>query len=99
MFSAKIEWNRIEVSRLWTNIKNQEFGGPIAQDHRGKHTSLHKLSIEKHNEVFEHINSSPKYQSHYGRHHTKTIYFERDLNLATWYRIYTREWGYYNIKT
>lgn len=67
----------------------QEFGGLIPQDQRGKHTPPHKLPIEKHNEVLEHINSIPKYQSHYSRRHTNKIYFGSGLNLATQHQYFS----------
>lgn len=68
-------------------------GGLIPDDRRGKHDPPHKLSIDKYNEVIDHINSIPKYESHYSRRHTNQLYFERGLNLATLYRLYTEKYS------
>ncbi|XP_067633732.1 uncharacterized protein [Eurosta solidaginis] len=68
-----------------------ECGGLIKGDRCGKHTPSHKLSIEKHNEVLEHISSIPKYQSHYSRRHTNMLYFQSDLNISKLYNLYAEK--------
>lgn len=71
----------------------EEAQGSIGIEKRGRHEPPHKLTIEKHNEVLEHINSIPKYQSHYSRRHTQKIYFQSNLNLATLYRLYSEKYS------
>lgn len=65
----------------------------IQEDARGRHVPSHKLVIERHNEVLEHINSIPKYQSHYSRRHTNKVYFHSSLNIAKLYELYSEKYS------
>lgn len=63
----------------------------IQKDLRGKHAPNHKLTIDRYNEILTHINSIPKYQSHYSRRHSNKIYFHSSLNLTKLYELYTEK--------
>lgn len=77
-----------------TKCKVKESSVEIVQcDKRGKHFPEHKLSTEKYQEVLDHINSFPKYVSHYSRRHTKQLYLQCNLSMAELYRLYTNKFS------
>lgn len=61
----------------------------IAQtDQRGAHPPSSKTSEERRSEVFAHINSFPRYKSHYSRRHTDKEYLAANLNIRLMYSLY-----------
>jgi len=62
-----------------------------AEDDRGKHPPVHKLSEEKLNSIKEHINSFPRMESHYCRSSSSRDYLAADLNLLRLYDLYVQK--------
>lgn len=54
-------------------IKKQEHGRLVEIDKRGQQTPSNKTPIEIHENVIPHINSVPKYISHYSRAKTNNF--------------------------
>ena len=62
--------------------------GVIATDQRGKGSNKRKWSDIVIQEVDDHINSFPHYESHYGRDHSSKKYLSSSLTLAKMYELY-----------
>lgn len=62
--------------------------GAIEDDQRGAGTPDNALSAERLQEVVDHINSFPKYESHYSRNKTDKLFLSSDLDMARMYDLY-----------
>lgn len=56
-------------------------------------TGNNKLSDEKTNEIVSHINSFPRYVSHYKRETSTAEYLNPELNLAQMYKLFKEVWN------
>jgi hypothetical protein len=61
------------------------------EDTRGK-TGNHKTSQEKLKAIKDHINSFPRYVSHYRRETSAALYLDPNLNLSILYRLFKDSW-------
>lgn len=57
-------------------------------DNRGRHTAWNKTPVDDMERVKEHIQSFPKYKSHYCRKDTEREYLSPTLNLAKMFNLY-----------
>ena len=59
-------------------------------DQRGKNknSTSNKISASRETEIIDHINSFPRYKSHYTRHHSQREYFNPSLNINVMYDLY-----------
>lgn len=70
--------------------KNTTGTGVSPRDKRGKHTPKNKIPVERITEIKKHIESFPKYSSHYSREKkSDTKYLESNLDIRKMYRLYT----------
>ena len=72
---------------IW-NISKEN---PSAAEKRGKNTAVNRISEEGRNHVKDFIDRFPKYESYYGRTHSKKKYLNPNVNLAKMYRMYRIE--------
>ena len=86
MFLSTIQVSNGTLDRALSKEKTGSF-----EDGRTGHTPPNKKSDTDINFVKEHINSFPKYQSHYARaeNHPDTRYLPQGLNRAIMYSMYT----------
>lgn len=68
--------------------KIKSSGGVTTIDQRGNAMPTNRCSAEAIQEVFEHINSFPAYESHYTRKVSSKKYLQADLNISTMHRLY-----------
>lgn len=68
--------------------KSQSVTGIITADNRGRHIPANVTSEDRLKKVVEHINSFPKYESHYTRRVNDKQYLNTDLNLTKMYKLY-----------
>lgn len=61
------------------------------EDHRGKSTLPNKLQSGKIDEIKNHINKFPAYESHYTRRDTCQKYLHSDLTLTEMHKLYCKE--------
>lgn len=73
------------VGKLWQDEKSVEI------EARGRNTPPNKTSDEKLEEVQNHIEKFPAYESHYSRAHTSKKYLQPNLNISIMYNMYTEE--------
>ena len=59
---------------------------------KDRRTGNNKLSDEKTNEIENHINSFPRYFSHYKRETTSAQYLDPELSLALMYKLFEDNW-------
>lgn len=64
----------------------------VTEDLRGKAPAVNKTSLERIQEVIDHINKFPTYQSHYSRQHTQKKYLGIGLSVAKMYSLYKSEY-------
>ncbi|KAJ1523112.1 hypothetical protein ONE63_001005 [Megalurothrips usitatus] len=69
-------------------MERQSGAGAVPKDQRGKHEPKHKLPAAVREEVKAHINSFPRYISHYSRRHTTQLYLGKELNLNKLFELY-----------
>ncbi|KAG8294870.1 hypothetical protein J6590_108570 [Homalodisca vitripennis] len=69
-------------------LKKIEPGGLIQADQRGKHTPINKTSDEIKNSVHQHINSFPKYESHYSKEKSEKHFLGTELTIEKIYQLY-----------
>ncbi|XP_072397435.1 uncharacterized protein [Diabrotica undecimpunctata] len=70
-------------------LKNDNMGGFVAQDHRGRHEPINKTPEAVLDRVREHIKSFPCYESHYSRSKTAKKYLGPELSREKMYKLYT----------
>lgn len=63
----------------------------ICRDNRGRNPPANKTSVDKIEEVNNHIRKFPAYESHYSRSHTSRKYLPSGLNVSIMYDLYTSE--------
>lgn len=83
--------NTLQISdgRLTRALNKVMLGKPAGSDDRGRRAPKNKTSVEQMNELLNHINSFPSYQSHYTRaHNPNRRYLAENLNLRTMYNLY-----------
>lgn len=68
--------------------KSNSITGVVKEDNRGKHEPLNKTKPEQLQEVIAHIESFPKYESHYTRRVNDKLYLPSYLNLSKMYSLY-----------
>ncbi|CAG5009807.1 unnamed protein product [Parnassius apollo] len=71
----------VEIS---TELEDSE----AERDKRGKHVPANKLSDEKLNWIKDHINSFPKFVSHYGERRSTRKYLRPDLSMNKMYELF-----------
>lgn len=69
-------------------VSAKTLSGTVHNDKRGKKTPKKKLSSDKKQEVLDHINSYPKYVSHYCRNQTSQQYLPSHLSYEAMHRSY-----------
>jgi hypothetical protein len=73
--------------------KMETLSGVTPEDKRGSAAPANKLSDEVINDIKAHINSYPRYQSHYSRRHTEKYYLSARLTISDMYNAYVSEGG------
>lgn len=68
--------------------KGSSLCGIVKDDLRGKHRPWNITSHEQRQEVIAHIESFPRYESHYTRRVNDKKYLPSDLNLSKMYKLY-----------
>lgn len=68
--------------------KSETKTGTIKEDQRGRHEPANKSKPDKLKEIADHIESFPKYESHYTRRVNDKKYLSSDLNLSKMYQLY-----------
>lgn len=68
--------------------KSQSRSGTVHEDRRGKHEPKNKTTTDRIQNVVAHIQSFPKYESHYTRRVNNRNYLPSELNLAKMYKLY-----------
>ncbi|CAG4933843.1 unnamed protein product [Parnassius apollo] len=75
--------------RLDYALRNKKFVSGIAErDKRGQHVPANKLPDEKLNWIKDHINSFPKFVSHYGERRSTRKYLRQDLSMNKMYELF-----------
>lgn len=90
----------ISQKRYDNVLKKRRDSGVPSTDKRGKHIPSNKTPDDIIESVKQHINSFPKYSSHYSREknpHTK--YLSSDLNLKKMYELFVQSCNDKNIET
>lgn len=62
--------------------------GFVGEDRRGKSEPFNKLKEDERQDILQHINSFPLYESHYSRRHTKRKYLQEGLNIKKMFELY-----------
>lgn len=89
---ALIRTLQINESRLEVALKKQKHCDTY-DDCRGKNIGgYNKIPLWKRENVRKHIESFPKYVSHYTRNQTDSKFLSSELNLAKMYRLYKRKY-------
>lgn len=79
---------QISNGRLQRALEHARFSSP-GEDLRGKHSPANKTPQEKIQDIHDHINSFPAYQSHYTRsHNPNRRYLDPSLNIRLMYNLY-----------
>lgn len=79
----------ISQKRYDNVLKKRRCTGVPPTDQRGKHSPCNKIPQSDVNLVKQHIDSFPKYTSHYSRHkNPQTKYLSADLNIRKMYELY-----------
>lgn len=78
-------------------LKKVEPGGVIKADQRGRHTPSNKTPNETIHSVHQHINSFPKYESHYSREKSEKNYLGSELTIEKMYQLYIDECNENNL--
>lgn len=80
----------ITDSRFKVVCKKIDSDGFVATDKRGRHQPKNKMPPESKHLVITHIQSFPRYKSHYSRsQNPNTSYLSPDLNVRKMYNLYT----------
>ncbi|CAK1596051.1 unnamed protein product [Parnassius mnemosyne] len=88
---------QISNKRLDYALRNKKSVSGIAErDKRGQHVPANKLSDEKLNWIKDHINSFPKFVSHYGERRSTRKYLRPDLSMNKMYELFKAK---YTCKT
>lgn len=61
------------------------------KDNRGQHGNHRRISIDRRKEIIEHINTIPKYKSHYRRTQTEREYLPPHMTIELMYNLYKTE--------
>ncbi|CAG5057377.1 unnamed protein product [Parnassius apollo] len=77
---------------IFTELEDSE----SERDKRGQHVPANKLSDEKLNWIKDHINSFPKFVSHYGERRSTRKYLRPDLSMNKMYELFKAK---YTCKT
>ncbi|XP_050315706.1 uncharacterized protein LOC126750209 isoform X1 [Anthonomus grandis grandis] len=65
--------------------------GIAEMDRVGINPPISKTSDERRSQVIDHINSFPRYESHYSRRHTQKQYLAANLNVRLMYSLYKEQ--------
>lgn len=68
--------------------KSVRVSGIPSPDKRGSHVPSNKIGDDEIQVIKSHINSYPRYQSHYSRSHSKKFYLPTGLSLTIMYQMY-----------
>ncbi|CAK1586739.1 unnamed protein product [Parnassius mnemosyne] len=80
---------QISNKRLDYALRNKKSVSGIAErDKMGQHVPANKLSDEKLNWIKDHINSFPKFVSHYGERRSTRKYLRPDLSMNKMYELF-----------
>ena len=99
----------ISDGRLTRAVNKKKETVPSVKDKRGQHSRATELREQQSLSIREHINSFPRYYSHYGLHHSPhQMYLDPTMTIAQMYKLYCAEmhkenklpakkWLYYEI--
>ncbi|KAL4127037.1 hypothetical protein QTP88_011235 [Uroleucon formosanum] len=90
MFQSVYGAPRGKIDLLIQKKKFSDSGTLQQHDNRGHHEPQNKMTEVK-EEMRNHIEKYPKYQSHYSRRHTNTFYLQCHLNIKKLYEEYKLE--------
>ncbi|KAL4126982.1 hypothetical protein QTP88_011180 [Uroleucon formosanum] len=90
MFQSVYGAPRGKIDLLIQKKKFSDSGTLQQHDNRGHHEPHNKMTEVK-EEMRNHIEKYPKYQSHYSRRHTNTFYLQCHLNIKKLYEEYKLE--------
>jgi len=90
MFQSVYGVTRGKIDLLIQKKKFSDSGTLQQLDNRGRHEPHNKMTEEK-EEMRNHIEKYPKYQSHYSRRHTNKFYLQCHLNIKKLYEEYKLE--------
>lgn len=89
-FLATLSENDGFVKRALLN-KNKSYSGVTRKDMRGRRPSVKKTAPNVIDCIQKHINSFPKYLSHYGRSESNRQYLGSDLSVSQMYKAYCND--------
>lgn len=82
----------LDVTQMFVTLailnQNASVSGAISNDKRGRHSPHNKHSVDKLNEIRQHISSFPTYESHYTRRKSTRLYLPAHLDLTVMYKLY-----------
>lgn len=78
--------------RTCGNHKRDTVTGIVAEDKRGKHKPKHSLKEDTVQQVIQHIQSFPAYESHYCRKQSQQKYFARPLSKSIMLKKYNKKY-------
>lgn len=78
----------LKKARVIVEKKRASHSNICSKDSRGKHSNHRRIPEDRKDIIRKHIDSFPKYSSHYSRERTSKKYLSPDLSIALMYKLY-----------